>query len=349
MWDRSFVLGLCALCFFATPATAGKRVALVIGNSAYVNAGELANPKNDATDMAAALKARGVEVIDGIDLDKNALEQRLRDFAAALDGADAGMFFYAGHGLQVNGVNYIVPIDAKLTTAAALEFEMVRLDAVQRLMESAAKTNLIFLDACRNNPLARNLARAMGTRSASIGRGLAPSESGVGTLISYSTQPGNVALDGTGRNSPFAGPLSQAIMTSSDDVVSILTDVRRKVLDETGGKQTPWENHALLGKFFFGDEQRSGQPPAASGLPGPADQAARESSDPKLERVPYGGSARDRPAIDALKGGQPKSAEQRRQERMYENNERHRKFMEEFRAKNKKRQEERKRANEAAP
>ena len=158
-------------------------------------------------DMAAALRTHGFEVLDGIDLDKAALERKIRDFAAALVGADVGVFFYAGHGLQISGTNYLVPIDAQLRNASALDFEMVRLDLVQRTMEREAPTNILFLDACRDNPLAPNLARAMGTRSADIGRGLAPAEFGVGTLISFSTQPGNVALDGAARNSPFAGAL----------------------------------------------------------------------------------------------------------------------------------------------
>ena len=117
------------------------------------------------------------------------------------------MLFYAGHGLQVAGENYLVPIDAKAEDATALEFEMLRVAVIHRIMEQQTNTNILFLDACRDNPLARNLARGMGTRSTEVGSGLARIESGVGTLISFSTQPGNVALDGTGRNSPFAGAL----------------------------------------------------------------------------------------------------------------------------------------------
>jgi uncharacterized caspase-like protein len=143
-------------------AHAQKRVALVIGNASYQHAGELTNPKNDANDMAAALRSAGFQVIEGYNLNKAALDRKIRDFATALRGAEAGLFFYAGHGLQVTGQNYIVPVDAELTTEAALDFEMVRLDLVHRAMEREAPTNIIFLDACRNNPLARNLARALG-------------------------------------------------------------------------------------------------------------------------------------------------------------------------------------------
>ncbi len=232
-------------------AVAEKRVALVIGNAKYAYAGTLANPVNDAGDMATALKAVGFTVVLGQDLDKPAFEKKIREFAAALTGADAGVFFYAGHGLQVGGTNYLVPVDAELTSADALEFEMIKLDSVQRIMENAAKTNILFLDACRNNPLARNLARVLGTRGGVVGTGLAPAESGVGTLISFSTQPGNVAEDGTDRNSPFSGPLVRRLATPGEDIVSILTAVRNEVLAATSERQVPWENHALRSKFYF--------------------------------------------------------------------------------------------------
>ncbi len=234
------------------PAEAQKRVALVIGNAAYQATPALTNPKNDAADFAAALKAERFEVIEGLDLTKAMMDRRIGEFAGRLTSADVGVFFYAGHGLQVGGQNYLVPIDAQLTTAAALDFEMVRLDLVQRTMERETKTNILFLDACRDNPLARNLARAMGTRSAEIGRGLAAAESGVGTLISYSTQPGNVALDGAGRNSPFAAALVNRIKSGSKrDLSAILIDVRNDVMQATRNKQVPWEHSALRARFFF--------------------------------------------------------------------------------------------------
>jgi uncharacterized caspase-like protein len=212
-----------AICLFTLTASAGsakaqKRLALVIGNSTYQHTSKLDNPKNDAADMSAALKKLGFTVIDGIDLDKAGMERSLREFARALVGSDVGLLFYAGHGLQVNGQNYLVPIDAKLEDSSGLDFELLRIDLVQRTMERETRTNILFLDACRDNPLARNLARAMGTRSAAIGRGLAQIEAGGGTLISYSTQPGNVALDGTGRNSPFAGALVKHITAPGVDL-----------------------------------------------------------------------------------------------------------------------------------
>jgi len=253
MWRCAiFALSILSTCVaFSEVALAEKRVALVIGNSAYKNAGELPNPKNDATDMAAELNKLGFEVVDGIDLDKAAMDRKIRDFAGKLANADIGLFFYAGHGLQVGGVNYLVPVDAQLITAAALDFEMIRLDLIQRTMERESKTNILFLDACRDNPLARNLARAMGTRGGTIGRGLAAAESGVGTLISYSTQPGNVALDGDGRNSPFAGALVKMIAAPGDDLSTVLINVRRSVMSATNNQQVPWEHSALTGRLYF--------------------------------------------------------------------------------------------------
>jgi hypothetical protein len=260
------------LFLFALPSVsrAEKRVALVIGNSAYTHAGELANPKNDAGDMAAALRKYGFEVIDGFDLDKASFDRKVREFGTALSNAEAGVFFYAGHGIQVGGQNYLVPVDAKAETADALDFEMVRLDLVQRTMERATATNILFLDACRNNPLARNLARAMGTRSMEIGRGLAPVESGVGTLISFATQPGNVALDGSGRNSPFAGALVRHIGNSADSLGDLLIAVRNDVRKETENKQVPWEHSALTGRFYFSSTTQQTEAPRTESTRPPA-------------------------------------------------------------------------------
>jgi uncharacterized caspase-like protein len=162
-----------------------------------------------------------------------------------------GLFFYAGHGMQVSGHNYLVPVDAKLTTVSALDLEMVRLELVLQTMEREAKTNLLFFDACRNNPLASTLARAMAARSLQIGRGLAAIESGAGTLISFSTQPGNVALDGTGRNSPFTGALVRQLGRSNEDLNTILIAVRNDVMRLTDGQQVPWEHSALTRRFYF--------------------------------------------------------------------------------------------------
>jgi uncharacterized caspase-like protein len=242
-------------------AYAQKRVALVVGNSHYQHTGELVNPTNDASDIVDVLTVHAFQVIEGYDLSKAAMEAKLREFARALTANEVGLFFYAGHGLQVSGTNYLVPVDARLEDASGLDFELVRLDLVQRTMEREAGTNIIFLDACRDNPLARNLARALGTRSVEIGRGLAPTQGGAGTLISFSTQPGNVALDGKGRNSPFAGALVKRLIAAKDDLSAILIDVRNDVMKATQDRQVPWEHSALRGRFYF-DLLSPGAPPA---------------------------------------------------------------------------------------
>lgn len=239
-------------------SAAAKRVALVIGNSGYQHVAELANPGNDAEAIANALKSLGFEVLAGIDLDRDGLEAAVSDFSRASRGAELTLFYYAGHGLQVNGKNYLIPVDAELSDEADLDFQTVSMDAVLRSMERERRTNLIILDACRNNPLAKNLARSMGTRSASIGRGLAPLETGVGTLISFATQPGNVALDGNGRNSPFTTALLQHINTQNLDVALMMRRVRRDVMDATGGAQVPWSNSSLTDAVYLREVSRDG-------------------------------------------------------------------------------------------
>jgi len=256
-----------------------RRVALVIGNSAYRYSPRLENPRNDAADMGVVLRQLGFFVIDGFDLVKTAFDAKVRAFTEALKGAEVGLVFYAGHGIQVSGRNYLVPIDARLTTAAALDLEMVRLELVHKTMEREARTSLLFFDACRDNPLARELARTMGSQALDVGEGLAAIESGAGTLISFSTQPGNVALDGKGRNSPYSTALIRELATSREDLTAILMAVRNDVMRQTDHRQVPWEHSALTRRFYFaagGD-----QPPASAAQPawGPSAAARPQSPD----------------------------------------------------------------------
>jgi len=305
---RSAVIGFASLtlCFAASPEAAAEgRAALVIGNSAYLHTSKLENPGNDATDVANSLRSLGFMVIEAHDLDKAGMDRAIREFAEALSGAKVGLFYYAGHGIQVGGQNYLVPTDAALSTASALDFEMVRLDLVHRTMESSASTNIIVLDACRDNPLSRNLARALGTRSTSIGRGLAAVESGEGTLISFSTQPGSVALDGTGRNSPFAAALIKHVAKPGEDLSSVLINVRNDVMEATARRQVPWEHSAMTAHFYFvppssgasRDLESSGTPPSAQTYEQQAElafwNAVKDSGNPLiiktyLDRFPNG-------------------------------------------------------------
>jgi len=265
---------LCALIALGQPtaASAEKRVALVIGNSAYQNTSELRNPSNDASDVAAALKRLGFQVTDGRDLDKRAMERTIRQFGLALEGADIALFFYAGHGIQVGGQNQLIPVDARLASEGDVDFETLPLSLVLKQMEREAKTSLVLLDACRDNPLARNLARSIGTRAITIGTGLAEVKTGIGTLIGFSTQPGNVAADGIGRNSPYAGALLKHIEDSTKDVSGILVDVRNDVLKATNGTQVPWEHTSLTGQVYFRPEAVAPPEPPA---PAPASPSGR--------------------------------------------------------------------------
>jgi tetratricopeptide (TPR) repeat protein len=232
------------------PVNLGRRVALVIGNTAYKHTDALTNSSNDALAVAAALKRIGFkDVIEGIDLDVGSLAGKVRDFSRALKGADLAFFYYAGHGLQVNGLNYMMPVDAKLADESDVFAETIELNDVLKHMERQAKTNIVILDACRNNPLARNLARSMGTRSAggNVSQGLAEVRSGVGTLIVFATQPGNVALDGDTRHSPFTAALLRHIESPNIDIAIMLRRVRDDVIDSTRGQQVPWEHSSLRG------------------------------------------------------------------------------------------------------
>lgn len=232
-------------------ASADKRVALVVGNASYTSTTPLRTPVNDATDVATALERLGFDVVRGIDLDYDGMRDKIRVFSERLSGASVGLFYYAGHGLQVSGKNYLIPVDAKLKAASDLDFGAIDVDLVLRNMERETPTNIVFLDACRDNPLAANLTKAMGTRSGAINRGLAPVEAGVGTLIAFATQPGNVALDGYGRHSPFAAGLLKTIEQPGLPISDIMISVRQDVLRETGNRQVPWDHSSLTGQFYF--------------------------------------------------------------------------------------------------
>jgi len=272
---------------FADTAFAEKRVALVIGNSQYQHTTALTNPKNDAADVAAALTRIGFEVITGFDLDQAAMRERARIFADRLAGADVGLFYYAGHGLQVAGKNWLIPVDARVATTTDLEFGTVDLDLILRNMERETRTNILFLDACRDNPFIQNLARSMGTRSLSLTRGLAQVESGIGTLIAFATQPGNVALDGEGRNSPFTAALLKAIEQPGLSLGEVMIAVRNAVVRLTEGKQVPWEHSSLTGQFYFIPPPPPPPPPpvAAVVTPAPPPPPAPAVEQPNFEIV----------------------------------------------------------------
>jgi uncharacterized caspase-like protein len=227
-------------------------LALVIGNGAYANVPPLLNPPNDARDVADALHGLGFRVIEGYDLDSAAMRGKISEFGAALPGAGVALFYYAGHGLQVSGKNYLVPTDAKLERPSSLSTEAIEVGSVLADMETEKRVNLVFLDACRDNPLSRSLARSYASsRAVDVTQGLAQLNSGIGTLITFATSPDTVALDGDGRNSPFTAALLKYIGTPGLEIRSMLTRVRADVIQATHEKQVPWDHSSLTGDFYF--------------------------------------------------------------------------------------------------
>lgn len=234
------------------PAHAERRLALVIGNGKYVNAPQLRNPANDATAIAAALEKLGFEVVSGVDLDLSGMNRTLKEFSRKLAGTDVGLFFYSGHGLQVNGENYLVPIDAGLKQEADLDFEAVKVSTVLDQLLRDARIKIVMLDACRDNPLAETLARSMkgSTRSLSTGSGLAAIDvKAAGTVIAFATSPGNVALDGKDANSPFTTAVLENIATPGIDIEIMMKRVKGRVAMLTKDKQQPWTNSSLNAEF----------------------------------------------------------------------------------------------------
>ena len=245
-----FAVGL-----FAGPCAAEQRVALVIGNGAYRSVPELRNSRNDADDISEQLKRLGFSVIDGRDLDRSAMQAALGRFAQRLKGSDAGLVYYSGHGLQINGQNFLVPVDLKLDDGAFTPFEMVRLDDVVEALSYTDGVRLLVLDACRDNPFANSLAQNKGSRGASMTRGLAKIERSQGMLIAYSTQPNAVAADGTGRNSPFTAALVREMQVPGLEVATVFRRVAVNVNRETGGAQTPELSVSLLQDFYLNPQE----------------------------------------------------------------------------------------------
>ncbi len=235
---------LIAIAFICIPANAfaEKRVALVIGNSAYASAGRLANPTNDAADVAAALQRLGFDVTRETDVDGRGFVAVIDNFLSAAKGADLAIFYYAGHGMQYDGASYLLPVDAKLESEFAIRRETMAAQEIVSALEGAAQASVVILDACRNNPLAELLrARLQGRgRAAAVARGLGRIEASSGnTLVVYSAAPGQEAKDGAGRNSPFTEALLKHVETPGLEIEQMLKRVTADVERDTAGKQQP--------------------------------------------------------------------------------------------------------------
>ncbi len=256
---RFIFISLVALGFlnFSNSAFAETgRVALVIGNSAYKHTSPLDNPKNDAIVMTKVLSELGFEVISSLDLSQNDMKRAIKTFAQKLEAGGrgtVGLFYYAGHGVQVGGRNYLIPVSAKISSAVDVEIESIDLEVVTNAMNVAGNGfNVVVLDACRDNPFKSS------TRS--LSRGLARINAPKGSLIAYATSPGDVAADGEGKNSPYTAALVKVMQEPGLTIERVFKRVRLQVHEETKETQTPWESSSLTGDFYFlpeGSEARS--------------------------------------------------------------------------------------------
>lgn len=231
---------------------AGRRIALVIGNSAYTAVPALPNPERDAATVAATLRATGFQKVTLEDnLTREGLFNALRTFAADAEQSDWAVVYYAGHGIEINGTNYLIPVDAKLVIDRDVEFEAIALDKVMLAVEGAKKLRLVLLDACRDNPFANQMRRSIASRS--IGRGLAEVEPEAGTLVVYSAKHGQTALDGDGANSPFVTALINRMKTPGIEVRRLFDLVRDDVMAMTDRHQQPFSYGSVSGAedFYF--------------------------------------------------------------------------------------------------
>ena len=250
---RPLVVAALTLVVFAVPAVvlADCRVALVVGNSTYAHIGRLPNPDNDARDMSAALRRLGFEVTTELDADRVELTEALRRFTRQSAGADVSLVFYAGHGIEMDGVNYLVPVDARLERDVDVRFETVTVDDLL-VSTSGASLRLLILDACRNNPLARSMQRTTAFRSVSGGSFGDLNEDLLGdeTLVAYAAAAGTTAADGRGRNSPYTAALLSHLETPLE-IGLLFRRVRAQVLASTNGAQRPHEYHSLVGEHYL--------------------------------------------------------------------------------------------------
>lgn len=268
-----WIFAAAALLALCQPASAEKRVALVLGNSAYQNVAQLANPANDAAKIAATLKDAGFDVVDSRhDLPAAETRRALRDFADRTRDADIAVVYYAGHGIEVDGANYLIPVDAKLERDTDVYDEALSLERVLIAIEPAKKLRLVILDACRDNPFARTMKRTVASRA--IGQGLAKVEpANPNVLIAYSAKAGSTAADGDGKNSPFTVALANHIATPGLDVRRAFGFVRDDVLKSTGNKQEPFVYGSLGGEDVPLVPAPAKPAPVAAAAPAPSAQA----------------------------------------------------------------------------
>jgi uncharacterized caspase-like protein len=292
---RFLIAAVSAIAFLASAnaAMADKRVAFVVGNSAYKTVAPLPNPATDAKSMAKVLRNIGFDVVEGTNLTRDAMTAKLLDFGKKAQGADVAIFYYAGHGIALNGANYLLPVDADIKSEMDVKLgSAINVDLTLDQTMSDAKVKLVFLDACRDNPFAAKIKSAA-TRSLSVSSGLAEMKSGEGTLIAFATGPGQTALDGQpGTNSPFTRALMDNIAAPGVEIQQAMTKVRAQVSDETSKAQLPWGHTDLTGEVYLN--------PAPAAAPAGAAVAAAAPNMPAVSAAP--GSEADLEFWRSIKG-----------------------------------------------
>jgi uncharacterized caspase-like protein len=282
---RFFIAALSIATFLISgnAAFADKRVAFVVGNAAYRNVAQLPNPAIDAGSMARVLRNVGFDVVEGVNLSRDAMTAKLLEFGKKAEGADVAVFFYAGHGIAIDGTNYLLPVDADLKSEMDVKLgAAINVDLTLEQTMSDAKVKLVFLDACRDNPFAAKIRSAKATRSVNVATGLAEMKSGEGTLIAFATGPGQTALDGQGgTNSPFTRALIANIAQPGVEIQQAMTKVRAQVNEETGKNQLPWGHTNLIGSVYLNPAAAPAE--VAAEAPNTPAVAASVTSDVELE------------------------------------------------------------------
>ncbi|HZC94628.1 MAG TPA: caspase domain-containing protein, partial [Bradyrhizobium sp.] len=280
----TLIASLICMALSASAANAEKRVAFVVGNGAYKNVAQLPNPPVDAKAMAGVLRNVGFEVVEGTNLTRDKMTEKLLDFGKKAQGADVAVFFYAGHGIAISGTNYLLPVDADIKSEMDVKLgAAINIDLTLDQTMSDAKVKLVFLDACRDNPFAAKIKSNSATRSVAVGSGLAEMKSGEGTLIAFATGPGQTALDGQeGTNSPFTRALIANIAAPGVEIQQAMTKVRAQVNEETNKGQLPWGHTNLIGSVYLNGPPAA---PAASSAAAPSSPApiAAAGSDVEVE------------------------------------------------------------------
>ena len=277
---RFLVIVLAAISIIGTSnaAKSDTRVAFVVGNGAYKSVPALPNPASDAKAMAQILRNVGFDVVEGTNLTRDKMSEKLLDFSKKAQGADIALFFYAGHGIAISGTNYLLPIDADIQSIADVKLgAAINIDDALDQTMQGAKVKLVFLDACRDNPFAAKIKSNSASRSVTLERGLAEMKSAEGTLIAFATGPGKTALDGPeGAHSPFTNALLRHLTEPGVEIQQVMTEVRAEVHERTNSDQLPWGNTNLIGSVFLNGTATPAAPAQASNgtAPGAAAPAA---------------------------------------------------------------------------